>query len=127
MNIGLEPTSSNDEQELLPQSPEPTSADQSDANPSTQNAQGNHALQDYQMGLMLLEQQNRKRLLARDQGTDLGGHLTGQAASNSKAGPASENKAGIMESGDWLFSGAEHVNEEVDVVDMLLKRWTVQV
>ena len=40
-------------------------------------AGGNHALQDYQMQLMLLEQQNKKRLLMARQEQDLGGRPDG--------------------------------------------------
>ena len=43
------------------------------ANPS----QGNHALQDYQMQLMLLEQQNKKRLLMARQEQDNINHVPG--------------------------------------------------
>lgn len=39
-------------------------------NPVGPNGQGNHALQDYQMQLMLLEQQNKKRLLMARQEQD---------------------------------------------------------
>lgn len=43
-------------------------------------AQGNHALQDYQMQLMLLEQQNKKRLLmARQEQDSMAGPTHGQA------------------------------------------------
>lgn len=40
---------------------------------------GNHALQDYQMQLMLLEQQNKKRLLMARQEQDTLGHQPGMA------------------------------------------------
>lgn len=55
-----------------------TLANYNPANPS----QGNHALQDYQMQLMLLEQQNKKRLLMARQEQDNIGHVPG-----SQAGP----------------------------------------
>ena len=51
------------------------------APPNVQNggAGGNHALQDYQMQLMLLEQQNKKRLLmARQEQDTIGGRPDGQ-------------------------------------------------
>ena len=43
-------------------------------------AQGNHALQDYQMQLMLLEQQNKKRLLMARQEQDMAGPTHGQTS-----------------------------------------------
>ena len=46
--------------------------------PNTNPAGGNHALQDYQMQLMLLEQQNKKRLLMARQEQDTGGRPDGQ-------------------------------------------------
>lgn len=54
--------------------------------PAGQN-QGNHALQDYQMQLMLLEQQNKKRLLmARQEQDNMSGGPHGQAAVGAPAG-----------------------------------------
>jgi len=47
--------------------------------PAQGQAQGNHALQDYQMQLMLLEQQNKKRLLMARQEQDMAGPTHGQA------------------------------------------------
>ncbi|KIW08841.1 hypothetical protein, variant 1 [Verruconis gallopava] len=70
-----------------------------DGNPS----QGNHALQDYQMQLMLLEQQNKKRLLMARQEQDninhvpgtsqpgqmqFGGTAPGMSPSNGRPGPS---------------------------------------
>ncbi|KAL6713948.1 hypothetical protein ACLMJK_008442 [Lecanora helva] len=48
------------------------------ANVPNGGAGGNHALQDYQMQLMLLEQQNKKRLLMARQEQDMGGRPDGQ-------------------------------------------------
>jgi len=64
------------------------------------NGNGNHALQDYQMQLMLLEQQNKKRLLMARQEQDSMAHPTGpngaafqpgMSPSNSRAGDPSPN------------------------------------
>ena len=61
---------------------------------------GNHALQDYQMQLMLLEQQNKKRLLMARQEQDIGsrpdgqpisggpGYAPGMSPSGSRSGPS---------------------------------------
>lgn len=63
---------------------------------------GNHALQDYQMQLMLLEQQNKKRLLMARQEQDTvgrdgqpmpggpGGYAQGMSPSGSRSGPSPE-------------------------------------
>ena len=62
---------------------------------------GNHALQDYQMQLMLLEQQNKKRLLMARQEQDSvgrdgqmpggpGGYAQGMSPSGSRSGPSPE-------------------------------------
>ncbi|KAE9968223.1 hypothetical protein BLS_005970 [Venturia inaequalis] len=49
--------------------------DQMQANGQNGTSQGNHALQDYQMQLMLLEQQNKKRLLMARQEQDNVNHV----------------------------------------------------
>ena len=70
-----------------------------------QNQQGNHALQDYQMQLMLLEQQNKKRLLmARQEQDNIGPHQgnpgfpAAMSPQGSRAGP-SPNPADQMKRG----------------------------
>jgi hypothetical protein len=70
-----------------------------------QNQQGNHALQDYQMQLMLLEQQNKKRLLmARQEQDSIGPHQgnpgfpPNMSPQGSRAGP-SPNPADQMKRG----------------------------
>jgi hypothetical protein len=80
-------------------------------NPPGQPQQGNHALQDYQMQLMLLEQQNKKRLLmARQEQDNQSGHPQqgvigapgfGAAMSpqGSRAGGPSPNPADQMKRG----------------------------
>lgn len=68
--------------------------------------QGNHALQDYQMQLMLLEQQNKKRLLMARQEQDMSGphpqggsgFATSMSPQGSRAGP-SPNPADQMKKG----------------------------
>lgn len=94
--------------------------------------QSNHALDDYWEQYRLLEEQRKKRLdparLAQDRIDVPGERSYNPTASNLTTGPVSkENIAAVMGSEDWLFSGAEYLGEETDVVDMLLKRWTVQV
>ena len=54
--------------------------------PNGTPAGGNHALQDYQMQLMLLEQQNKKRLLMARQEQDTGGRPDGQPGMPGAAG-----------------------------------------
>jgi hypothetical protein len=54
------------------------------------NSQGNHALQDYQMQLMLLEQQNKKRLLMARQEQDNINHVPGSTPGQS-GGPFAQN------------------------------------
>lgn len=63
----------------------------------TQNGTSNHALQDYQMQLMLLEQQNKKRLLMARQEQDnmrpegqpgQNGMFTGMSPQGSRSGPS---------------------------------------
>jgi hypothetical protein len=49
------------------------------ANGAANPSQGNHALQDYQMQLMLLEQQNKKRLLMARQEQDNVNHVPGSS------------------------------------------------
>ncbi|SMR60103.1 unnamed protein product [Zymoseptoria tritici ST99CH_3D1] len=52
------------QQEQLQPSPEPTTSKESRLPPLIMNENKSHASQDYEMQLMLLEQQNKKRLLA---------------------------------------------------------------
>lgn len=85
---------------------------------------GNHALQDYQMQLMLLEQQNKKRLMMARQEQDSmsrgdgGGHLPGQGGmqqgmspSGSRTGtspnPMDQMKRGTSQMGMGSPSGGE--------------------
>jgi hypothetical protein len=64
------------------------------ANPSGAQGQGNHALQDYQMQLMLLEQQNKKRLLMARQEQDNMPGPSGQGAVGGQGFPASMSPQG---------------------------------
>ena len=60
-----------------------------------QTQQGNHALQDYQMQLMLLEQQNKKRLLmARQEQDSMSGGPHGQSAVGGPGFPPSMSPQG---------------------------------
>ena len=60
-------------------------------NPGANGQPGNHALQDYQMQLMLLEQQNKKRLLMARQEQDGPGPIgfaPNMSPSGSREGPS---------------------------------------
>lgn len=85
------------------------------------NGQGNHALQDYQMQLMLLEQQNKKRLMMARQDQDTGGRPDGpggppgmgpngpnfQQGTSPQSGPRSGNSPNPNEQ---MKRGTPHMN-----------------
>jgi hypothetical protein len=86
------------------------------------NSNGNHALQDYQMQLMLLEQQNKKRLLMarQEQDTLSGGHpggvgpngafAQGMSPQGSQRGGDPSPNPNDMQRGKHLISSARTVN-----------------
>lgn len=59
-------------------------------------AGSNHALQDYQMQLMLLEQQNKKRLMMARQEQDLGGTTNGPGGPAGPGAPPGPNAQGFQ-------------------------------
>jgi hypothetical protein len=81
------------------------------------NLQGNHGLQEYQMQLMLLERQNQQRLLLARQGVD---SIAGRESLPEVVVP----EDGIVSRG-WLFDDVKDFDDGEDVVEMLLKRWTL--
>ncbi|KAI1767356.1 hypothetical protein GGR53DRAFT_518452 [Hypoxylon sp. FL1150] len=79
--------------------------------PGPAGAQGaggsNHALQDYQMQLMLLEQQNKKRLMmARQEQDSMGGGIRGDGAGPGPAGPGPNGQPPFQDASPQGRTGA---------------------
>jgi hypothetical protein len=111
-------------------------------------AQDNTALQNYQMQLMLLETQNKKRLLMARQELDATQGVPGAMQWSERPGPAMQPNVQMKRSApavkkdkeaddddnddhndgeetDWLFASSMAPKDGVDVVDFLLDRWTL--
>ena len=94
---------------------------------------GNNALQDYQMQCMLLEQQNKKRLLvARQQRKERMSRSDNsmkaiRSVTRAKRGREEDEDTTEHQvaSKDWLFEYHHQEMGNSDVVQMLLARWTV--
>lgn len=115
---------------------------------STSSGQDNASLQDFQMQMMLLEEQNKKRLFMARQETD---HMTHVSSQNHQRhqqqgtnGESSDERHTVTPSTDsdriksskrrlstdshvedWLFEHGGDLDHGEDALDLLLERWTI--